>query len=114
MSFFDGIQKQLFETVQNLFGDEACWIPSDGSLQQSALGLYNCPQTKAQMGDTQKFDYSPYNNWFEYYQDQLPGLKTSVDKGETEQITINNQSFYVREVSPKYDGKTLVAFLEPL
>ena len=96
--------------VQTLFGDSLLWMPSNGDSHQIAKVLYNSPDAKQTLGDTDKYDYSPYNYWFDYFIDQLTGLKASVDAGNVELVYVKGQMLVVREVTLKYDGKTYIAF----
>lgn len=109
MSKFDDTQKMVFSAVQNLFGDALVWVSSIDLTSHTALVLYNSPEAKAQLGDTDKFDYSPYDYWFEYFEGQLTGLKLSVDAGNTETVTVKGKTLCVRDVTLIKDGKTLIA-----
>jgi len=112
MSLFDSIAKTTFSIVEQIMGDVAIWVPSLGGEQQTAKVLYNNPESKQTLGDVDKYEYSPYNYWFEYYEGQFPGLKSSIDSGNIEIVTINNIQLNIREVTTKYDGKNYVAFGE--
>ena len=112
MAKFDGIQKVAFSTVQNLYGDLLSWIPSTSTIPVTALVLYNSPEAKGQIGDTEKYDYSPYNFHFEYFIDQLPGLKSLVDLGISEVVTVKGITLCVRDVTTKRDGKNLIAYCD--
>jgi hypothetical protein len=112
MSEFDGIFKAVFSTVQQIFGDTAIWLPFNGSAQRTAKVLFNNPDSKEQLGDVEKYDYQPYNNWFEYFEEQLPELKLSVDSGNDEIIEINGNIYIIRLVITKFDGKNCVAFCD--
>jgi hypothetical protein len=114
MSMFDGIQKAVVSTIQNIMGDTAVWIPLDWNKPiQTAKVLYNNSETNFQLGDTNKYDYSPYVHSIEYYIDQFTGLKQSVEEGNVEEIKINGSKYFVKEIKPKFDGKVLIAYLEP-
>lgn len=110
---FDSTQKNVFSTVQTLFGDAAVWVPSTGGASQIVSVLFNSPETKQSLGDVEKYEYSPYKFWIEYFIDQYTTLKANVDNGLIEIVTIKGIAYYVKEVSPKFDGKTIIAFLEP-
>ncbi|MFZ4546728.1 MAG: hypothetical protein ACOYN4_04805 [Bacteroidales bacterium] len=112
MSLFDGNQKTLISAVQTLFGDTMIWLPSLGGTAQTAKVLYNSPEAKATLGDADKYEYSPYNFWFDYFIDQFPGLKASVDAGNVETVTVKGLTLCVRDVTLKYDGKTYIAFCD--
>jgi hypothetical protein len=113
MALFDGIQKLVISSAQTLYGDTLSWIPSN-ALSDPAITakvLYNSPDAKATLGED-KYEYSPYNYWFDYYAGQLPGLKELVDMGEVETVTVNGKTLCVREVLLKFDGKTYIAFCD--
>jgi len=111
MSAFDTIQKAVFSTAQQIFGDTAVWIPSGSETPQSCLALYKSPNDPIQVG-TGKYEYRPYNYSIEYYESYFLGLKESVDNGGDESVTINGNIIAIREVRAKFDGKTLVAYGE--
>lgn len=110
MALFDGIQRVTFKTAQTLFGDLLSWMPSNNPIQQTAKVLYNSPESKQQLGDADKYDYSPFKYSFEYFEDQLIGLKMSVDAGGVEVVTIKDKTLCVVEVTLRNDGKTNVAY----
>ena len=117
MALFDGIQKIAFSSVQCVFGDLLLWMPSNNPIQQTAKVLYNSPSTKyvvpqsrEELGDADRYGYNPYKYFFEYYNDQLIGLKASVDAGGVEVVTVNGITLCVIEVGSKNDGKTCVAY----
>jgi hypothetical protein len=111
MALFDSNQRNLITAVQTLFGDTLLWLPSSG-VQQSAKVLYNSPEAKQTLGDADKYEYNPYNYWFDYFIDQLTGLKDSVDSGNLELVTVKGLTLVVRQVVLKFDGKTYIAFCE--
>jgi len=110
MALFDSIQKATFKTAQSLFGDLLSWVPSNNPIQQTALVLYSSPEAKQQLGDADKYEYSPFKYSFEYFEDQLIGLKLSVDAGGVEVVTVKGITLCVIEVTLKNDGKTCVAY----
>jgi len=111
MSAFDSLSKAAFSTCEGVMGDVAIWTPS-GGVQLTAKVLFNNPESKQTLGDTDKSEYSPCNFWFEYYEGQLPGLKLSVDSGNVEIVTINGIQLNIQDVTTKYDGKNVVAYCE--
>lgn len=110
MSLFDSNQRNIITSVQTLFGDTLLWLPSGGGTQQTAKVLYNSPEAKQTLGDADKYEYSPYNYWFDYFIDQLPGLKASVDNANVETVVVKGKTLVVHEVNLKYDGKTFIAY----
>lgn len=112
MALFDGYQKTLLNSVQTVFADSLVWVPSNGGQTVTAKVLYNSPEAKANLGDVEKYEYSPYNFWFDYFIDQLIGLKTSVDAGNVETVTVKGLTLCVRDVTLKFDGKTYIAYCD--
>jgi hypothetical protein len=113
MSRFDNIQKAAFTKVQDIFGDVAVWIPSQGGDAQTVNVLFKSPDKEKMLGDTEKYKYTPYKYSIEYYIDQFIGLKDSVEDGNTEVVTIDSVEFYVKSIIGERDGKTYVVELEP-
>ena len=108
MSNFDGLQVSAFKVVENLYGDTAIW--SSSSL--SELVLFKNPNEPINIGDTNKYEYRPYNFSLEFFNTQFVGLKELVDGGSEEKITCKGFNLVVKEVVSKFDGKTLVAYCE--
>ena len=73
----------------------SCGLHPMEVLRLLILCLDNSPESLKQLGDTDKFDYTLPKYWFEFYLGQLPGLKTSVDSGNSEVVAINGQSLRI-------------------
>lgn len=115
MSFFDDIQNTAFDIVANTFGYAASWVPSDGSPEQSAIVLYKDATDKHELSNV---DYMVERYVMEYKEGDFTGLKNAVARGETESVSIAMENditlqFMVRRTETKYDGKTIIAFLNP-
>lgn len=114
MSFFDQIQISAFNLVTDTFGDMATWVPYAGGDMMTGKVLYKDAFAKEGVSNV---DYSLERYQMEYKQGDFPGLKDSVDNSIVEQITINTISgpvlFNIRRCETKYDGKTIVATLNP-
>lgn len=111
MSVFDDIQKAVFSTAETVFGDTAVWKPSDSEIEQTEKVLYNCPTEPISIG-SDKYQYRPYDYFFEYHSGQFPTLKQLVDGGIVETVLIKGQTLNVREVKSKFDGQTFIAYCE--
>ena len=112
MSLFDDIQSAVFSTASNVFGDIAVWVPLEGE-ERSEKVLFNNPNAPISIGQTDKYEYRPYDYSFEYFQGQFPGLKESVEtNGNVETVTVKGFELVIRRVISKYDGKTLTAYGE--
>ncbi len=112
MAQFDNTQKMVFSAVQNLYGDALVWVSSIDQVSRTALVLYNSPEIKEQLGDADKYNFTPYNFWFEYFEGQLTGLKLSVDEGNIEVVTVRDKTLCVRDVTLKRDGKNFIAYCD--
>jgi hypothetical protein len=112
MSYFDDIQKTVFSTAQSVFGDTAVWKPSNSEIEQSENVLYNSPDQPISIGSTDRYEYRPYNYFFEYTIGQFPTLKELVDGGVIENITVKGTKIAIREVRSKFDGQTFIAYGE--
>ncbi len=106
MALFDSYQKAVFSKSQTVFGDIAVW--NDNEIKV----LYNSPNDPIKIGDSDKYEYRPYNYWFEYFLGDFPELKSNVDTGLIEHVLINEIRLVVREVFARYDGKTFIAYCE--
>ena len=112
MARFDSVQHLTITATQDLYGDVLVWTLSNGGpiAQVHTLKvLYSSPENKQVLGDSDKYEYSPYNYSFEYYEGQLKGLKESVDAGNVETVLIKSKTLVVREIDTRFDGKTYVA-----
>jgi hypothetical protein len=49
----------------------------------------------------------------EYYAGTFDGLKEAVDAGNKEYITVRETTYFVQDITTKFDGNTYVAHLEP-
>ena len=111
MNLFDGMRDSSFDVVTNTMGYDATWIPSDGSypLGYTARVLFKDPEAEQKLSGA---SYSSFNYQMEYRKDFFEGLKALVDATSSEEVTVNSITYYVRDVSTKYDGNTLIATLE--
>lgn len=102
-NLFDSIQKAAFSIVTNTFGYEAKWQPSDGSDYQTARVLFKEPTKPHEIGS---MDFDPFTYIAEYHPGHFPGLKESIDAGNSERVTINEIDYHVLKVDTIWDGKT--------
>jgi len=113
MGLFDGIQAAVFSTANQVFGDTAVWTPSiSGSNSITEQVLFKNPNDPIQIGETDKYEYRPFDYSFEYFEGQFPNLKESVESGNTELVTVKGFELYIRRVIAKFDGKTYTAYGE--
>jgi len=106
MALFDSTQAAMFQIVESIFGDVAVW---NG---ETITGLLRAPtvQERTEWADS----YNPTDWVLEYYATNWDGLKASADAGEYNEITVKGNVYSVLAVHRKYDGKTLVARIEPI
>ncbi len=112
---FDTIQKNMVAKVNNLYGYPSVWIPTDLSGQKTGMVLFKDPTRDKDISGL--IEYDPKNIYAEYKIDDFIGLRDAANKANSqEQISIDEESgtntYYVRQVNLKYDGKTCVAVLE--
>ena len=112
MSIFDDMQQIVFSNTQTVFGDTAVWTPSDSEFVQTENVLFNCPTEPISIGSNDKYSYRPYDYFFEYSVNQFITLKTLVDSGQIQTITVKGIPLLIREVRTKFDGQTYIAYGE--
>lgn len=113
MALFDGLQAAVFGATETVFGDDAVWMPSNGETGPfTEKVLYKCPNDPIKIGETDKYEYRPYDYSVEFYETQFPGLKESVDKSNEEKIDVKGVTLVIRAVYRSKDGKTLIAYGE--
>lgn len=116
MSVFDSIQKVVFTAAETVFGDAAVWTPSDSETALTENVLYNSPDRPISIGSGDRYEYRPYNYFFEYTTGQFPTLKTLVDggggQGVFQKVTVKGDNLVIREVRRKNDGQTYIAYGE--
>lgn len=115
MTYFDEIQNTAFDIVTSTFGYAATWLPSDGSPEQTATVLYKDTTDKHELSNV---DYMVERYVMEYKSEDFTGLKEAVARGDNESVRIivdDNITllFMVRRTESKYDGKTIIATLNP-
>lgn len=102
-NIFDRIQKSAFKVVTNTFGYCASWQPSDGSKHETAQVLKKEPTKEYELAG---IEYNPQMWLAEYHKPHFPGLYQASESGKHEEITINNELYYVRKVVPIWDGQS--------
>lgn len=109
-SIFESLQRAVFNTARRTFGFDASWTPVGGGDPHEAKVLFSNPTEAVQhLG----IEWNAETWYMEYYLDDFPGLKASVDaRSNKEVIEIEGQEYYVRTVEKKHDGKTYLATLK--
>lgn len=115
MTYFDEIQDTAFDIITGTFGYAATWLPSEGGPEQSATVLYKDATDKHELSNV---DYMVERYVMEYKAGDFTGLKEAVARGDNESVKIivdNDVTllFMVRRIESKYDGKTIIATLNP-
>jgi hypothetical protein len=112
MTEFDDMATQVFSTVTALMGEPAVWHSSTGCEVTGKI-LFKNPTEPLPIGDSEQYEYRPNNVTIEYYAGTFDGLKEAVDEGKKEYITVGEITYFVQDITTKFDGKTYVAHLEP-
>ena len=118
MNHFDILKNRPFDAVTHLMGYDAIWINSVSSEVLTARVAYKDPSEKQELSGIDS--WNPDQPFMEYRKGFFPGLKESVDTGNSEFVTISQHNeplnilgyFAVSEVKTKYDGDTYVARLQ--
>ena len=112
MTEFDDMAGQAFSAVTALMGEDAVWHSSSGN-DVAGRVLFKNPTEPLPIGDTEHYEYRPDNVTVEYYEGTFDGLKEAVDAGNKEYITARETTWFVQDITTKFDGNTYVAHLEP-
>lgn len=108
MNLFDSLQDRVQNIVAQTMGYPASWQPLDGSPLQTATVLLNQPTDKYRLEE----DFEIVRPRMEYKAGDFTGLFERVQKNNFEIIVINNISYYTTKAEKKYDGKTIIIYLE--
>lgn len=112
MNVFDSLKRTAFDVVTNLMGYNAKWTSSEsGSSELTARVGYKDPSEAQELSGIES--WNPNEPFMEYRIDFFPGLKSQVDAGKLEHVTIEGIGFFaIKEVRTKFDGDTYVARLQ--
>jgi hypothetical protein len=110
MNLFDNIQRQMFNTVSNVYGYDAIWNKSTGGTVTGRILL----KEPTKEYDLNGVPFTPFNSIMEYQTGVFEGLFEAARKKTTETVTIGGVEFYVRHVEAVYDGRTYRADLEKI
>ena len=114
MGGFDGLAKQVFSTISrtSLMGVSAIWHSSNNTDTAGQI-LFKNPTEVDPIGDVERYEYRPNQCTAEYHIDTFPGLKQLVDAGNEEYLIIDGLTYFIVEIQTKFDGKTMVAYIQP-
>lgn len=108
MNIFDSLKTQVFDVVTNMMGYNATWLSE--SITLIAKVGFKDPSEKQELSGIDS--WNPDEPFMEYRVGFFDGLKTRVDNGNLEHITIEGIGYFaVVEVKTKYDGETFIARL---
>lgn len=108
MNIFDSLKTKAFDVVTNVMGYNATWL--SGSITYSARVGFKDPSEKQELSGIDS--WNPDEPFMEYRVGFFENLKTRVDTGNLEHVTIEGVGYFaVVEVKTKYDGETFVARL---
>ena len=111
MGSFDSIQRAAQDIVTRVFGASAIWIPLVGGNTYTAEVLVNYPSNKERAADQ---EYMVDRPRMEYLDGDLPGLFERIYAKAPETIIINGITYYPYNPERKYDGTTIIMYLEQL
>lgn len=101
---FDGLREVAFNVVSKTMGYNATW---DGNTYRV---LFRDPSEQEQLGQVK---YNPNVVHIEYQEGDFPGLSELVNNGDyTQEVTIKDVTYYVRDVNQIVDGRDYLARLE--
>lgn len=108
MGTFDGLQDNMLDIVFDTMSYPATWTPVDGSPMQSAQVLLKEPTTQVKLED----EYDVDTPRIEYKPEDFTGLFDSVQRRNVETLVINGISYVTMRAEKKYDGKTIIIYLD--
>lgn len=117
---FDRFQTGVFDTVFKSMATDVVWSPKDGSPTQYAKVLFNEPTGRYDLAEQYGLFESSTDGYeiskprIEYRPDDLPGLWESVQAAEVERLTINGILYCTLRGVKKYDGKTIIVYLNKI
>lgn len=109
MGLFDSIQSVVQGVVTRVYGSVAIWTPLNGSGSYDIEVLFNEPTAKEKVGSN---DYIIERPRIEYLEEQFPGLFDLIQAKSPEIISINSIDYYAFHIEKKFDGTTVVLYLE--
>ena len=108
MNIFDSLKKQAFDVVTDVMGYNATWL-SESITHVGKVGFKD-PSEKQELSGISS--WNPDEPFMEYRIGFFENLKTRVDNGNLEHVTIEGIGYFaVVEVKTKYDGETFIARL---
>jgi hypothetical protein len=112
MNLFDDLQQKAQSIVEHTMGYDATWVPSAGGSAITGRVLLNKPTQKESIGE---IDYEALRPRIEFFDGQFPGLLDSVKANNTETVTVNGIEYSCfPKGSGKFDGKTIIIYLDQL
>lgn len=128
MGLFSCFQDTFFDAIGRIYGNTATWTPNgfteefaedfgpSGDETQTATVLYKDATAKQGLSDN---DYNVERFVMEYKRGDFQGLKQSVERGFDERVFITTDEgitleFFVKRIESKYDGKTMIAYLNEI
>lgn len=115
MNRFDSLQIRAQGVVTRTMGYTASWTPLAGGPTYTGDVLFNKPTQKEGVVDE---DYIIQRPRIEYLEGSFPGLFESVNDHNNEYVYVtfspgDSQRFITMIADKKYDGKTIIVYLEP-
>jgi len=105
---FDRLSKTVFDVTTSVMGYDATWSPAAGGDDLAARVHLKTPTTQEELGDRQ-YDQRTYI--CEWKQGDWTGLDMTY-RTNSEQVTVNGQSYSVVHVRLLADGQTYQGILQ--
>lgn len=110
-SFFDNLQKRVFDHAKTTFGYNASYTSADNAVEWEGIVLFMNPTEAFKLAGV---PFEPNRYTMEYRRGDLDGLETRVHQRLTEEyVTIDNVVYCVTAVDAIHDGETFRADLVP-
>lgn len=111
-SFFDSLQKRVFNVAKSRFGFPATYVSADGLATWEGVVLFGNP---SEMYKLAGIPYEPNRYTMEYQSGDMVGLIERVHARATdEKVTVDGVEYYVTSVDAVHDGETFRANLTPV
>ena len=108
MNIFDSLKKQTFDIITSVMGYNVIWLSE--SITYNGSAGFKDPSEKQELSGISS--WNPNEPFMEYRVGFFETLKSRVDNGNLEHVTIEGKGYFaVVEVQTKHDGDTFMARL---
>lgn len=122
MNPFDRLKKTTHRTITNFFGYKAVWVSSLSGVTHTAQVGFKDPSEKEYLAGLD--DFNENRPYMDYFVSDFVGLKSLVDEGNGEVVTIYDKGadgiefvkgvFDVMKITTKSDGDTYIATMQKI